>query len=366
MTKTFNTVAVCLPGEHYMVDLKKRLQEIRALIDGGKYFTVNRARQYGKTTVLLALEQYLQKDYHVVFMDFQTFGKEEFANENVFALSFADSFLRLLGETDVFMNSGLEQVAAQIKTYVNEEWGNYRLKRLFEDLSSICAHSDKPIVLMIDETDCAADEQVFLDFLSQIRAYYIKRLKHPTFQSVILAGVYDVKNLKQKIRANEQHKYNSPWNIAADFDVEMSFSKEDIAGMLLEYEADYHTGMDISKIAGLLRDYTAGYPYLVSRLCKLMDEQVSRKEGFASRQAAWTADGFQAAVRMILSEKNSLFESLTGKLAGVPQLNMMLHSLLFTGKSIAYNADEPAFDLAAMFGFIKNQDGTAGHCKQDF
>lgn len=359
MTRTFNTTAVCLPKEHYMVDLKKRLREIRELIDSGKYFTINRARQYGKTTVLLALEQYLQKDYHVVFMDFQTFGKEEFTNENVFALSFASSFLQLLDETDIIRNSKLNQVTARIKSCVDDERDNYRLKRLFEDLSSICVHSDKPIVLMIDETDCAADAQVFMDFLAQIRAYYIKRSKHPTFQSVILAGVYDVKNLKQRFRSDEEHKYNSPWNIAADFDVEMSFSKEDIAGMLLEYETDHHTGMDIGEMAGLLRDYTAGYPFLVSRLCKLMDEQVCRKEEFASRQSAWTSDGFQAAVRMILSEKNSLFESLTGKLADVPQLDIMLHSLLFTGKSIAYNADEPAFNLAAMFGFIRNHDGTA-------
>ena len=32
-------------------------------------------------------------------------------------------------------------------------------------------------------------------------------------------------------------------------------------------------------------------------------------------------------------------------------------NLLFTGSVIAYNADEPAFDVAAMYGFIKNQHG---------
>jgi hypothetical protein len=33
-------------------------------------------------------------------------------------------------------------------------------------------------------------------------------------KNVILAGVHDVKSLKLKIRADEDHKYNSPWNIA--------------------------------------------------------------------------------------------------------------------------------------------------------
>ena len=68
---------------------------------------------------------------------------------------------------------------------------------------------------------------------------------------------------------------NSPWNIAADFDVEMSFFAEDIEGMLRQYEDVYHTGMDIEKIAGLLYDYTSGYPYLVSRICKLIDERIA-------------------------------------------------------------------------------------------
>lgn len=39
--------------------------------------------------------------------------------------------------------------------------------------------------------DC---KQVFLDFPAQLRGYYINRDRKPAFQSVILAGVYDVRN----------------------------------------------------------------------------------------------------------------------------------------------------------------------------
>lgn len=45
---------------------------------------------------------------------------------------------------------------------------------------------------------------------------------YPTFRSVILAGVYDVKNLRGKIRP--------------------------------EYEADYKIGMNVDEMAGLLFD----------------------------------------------------------------------------------------------------------------
>lgn len=101
----------------------------------------------------------------------------------------------------------------------------------------------------------------------------------------------------------EAHKVNSPWNIAADFKVEMSFSKEEIKGMLRQYENDWDTGMDVEKIAGLLYDYTSGYPFLVSRLCKIIDEDVSREKLFYCKSAAWTEAGFHEALRMLMAEK---------------------------------------------------------------
>lgn len=53
--KTFNTTAVCVPDKHYMVDISEKIEKIKELVDAGKYFTINRARQYGKTTTLAAL-----------------------------------------------------------------------------------------------------------------------------------------------------------------------------------------------------------------------------------------------------------------------------------------------------------------------
>ena len=186
---------------------------------------------------------------------------------------------------------------------------------------------------------------------------------YPSFRSVILAGVYDVKNLRGKIRPEDEHRYNSPWNIAADFDISMSFSKNEIAGMLTEYEADYKTGMNVDEMAGLLFDDTSGYPFLVSRLCQLMDEVVCKKETYGSKSAAWTKEGFYEAQRLILAEKNMLFESLSEKLVSYPELNDMLKSLLFTGKPIVFNYYEPSIGVASMFGFVKNKNGMLVVCK---
>lgn len=365
MKKEFNAAAACIPQLHYMVNLDKRLEAIKRLSDRGKYFTISRARQYGKTTTLLALEQYLKKDYYVIFMDFQMFGNAEFKSEHTFAVSFADTFLKLLYKNSPQMDREFEQAVCRLANQVESRSENFALKALFENLSDICAVSRKPIVLMIDETDSAADEDVFFDFLAQLRAYYIRRAVQPALHSVILAGVYDVKNLKWKFSPQGEQIGNSPWNIAADFNVDMSFSREEIAGMLHDYELDCQTGMDIAAIAGMLHDYTSGYPFLVSRLCQLMDEAAGSREA-ALWHEAWSKDGFQAAVRVLLTEKNTLFDSLFGKLASYPQLHAMLHSLLFTGKGIVFNADEPAIDMAVMFGFIRNEHGMAAVANRIF
>ena len=51
MSKFFNVSAGCQPDIHYMVDLTERLKKIKVMVDAGQYFTINRARQYGKTTL---------------------------------------------------------------------------------------------------------------------------------------------------------------------------------------------------------------------------------------------------------------------------------------------------------------------------
>lgn len=50
MSKTFNVNGICYPNEHYMVNIDSKLAQIKQLVDEKKYFVINRARQYGKTT----------------------------------------------------------------------------------------------------------------------------------------------------------------------------------------------------------------------------------------------------------------------------------------------------------------------------
>ena len=89
MHKIFNVAGDCKPKIHYMVDIMGKLQRIKAMVDAGQYFTINRARQYGKTTTLHALAQYLQEEYLALSLDFQLLSSGDFADENNFVEAFA-------------------------------------------------------------------------------------------------------------------------------------------------------------------------------------------------------------------------------------------------------------------------------------
>ena len=46
--KEFTTTGFCDPKKNYMVDISDRMKQIRNMVDKGRYFTINRARQYGR------------------------------------------------------------------------------------------------------------------------------------------------------------------------------------------------------------------------------------------------------------------------------------------------------------------------------
>ena len=54
-----------------------------------RYFAINRARQYGKTTTLAALDSALSERYDVISLDFQDVTDADFENENEFTRGLA-------------------------------------------------------------------------------------------------------------------------------------------------------------------------------------------------------------------------------------------------------------------------------------
>jgi len=344
--RTFNTAGICIPGRHYMVDISGRVEQIAAMVERGNYFCMNRARQYGKTTTLVALEHRLLTAYSVARLDFQGIGKAGFASEE----EFVRSFCRLLRRKALLGMDLPTEVLDVASSAMAGDPESPQLGWLTDLFILWCQRSRKPVVLIIDEVDSATNNQVFLDFLAQLRLQYLEREANPTypaFRSVILAGVTDIRHLRSQIRPDDQHKVNSPWNIATNFDVRMAFSLDDIRGMLEQYEADHNTGMDVLAVAREVRAWTGGYPFLVSRICQIIDE----------RALPWAEDGVSSSAKVLLSERNTLFDSLTEKLRTFPELRQSLRDVLMEGRRLPYNPDNDGIQQLAMYGLVRNKDG---------
>ncbi len=322
MARKFNTAVTCNPEKHYLVDISEKMKYLEGLIEDACYFTINRARQFGKSTILNFLIEELNDQYHFVYIDYTEFSENDTENFENFKKKFCSYLSRLSPEVQH------EDFASIITNY--------------------CSNSTKPVVLVIDNIDSNFKNEPFVDFLSCTRATYQKRnlCRNVAFHSVILSGSYCFVNLCHEF---EMGKNYSPWNVAADFNLDMTFHPHEIAQMLSDYEADYHTGMDIKAISEEIYRYTFGYPVLVSALCKIVDEQLDKD---------WTLDGILKSVKALMkSTEFTLTDDLSKNLNNYPELHKYLFDISVNGAQYSFSPLDPVMKMAHMFGYIKEKDG---------
>jgi len=343
MKKYFNDTGACFPEEHYMVDISNKISSIFKMVERGNYFVINRPRQYGKTTMIGRLNKLLQTcaGYFPINLSFEGIGEEGFQNVSIFI---DELFILLKNE---FVTSGNESLAAFLDAGPIPD----RFTKLDLWISRLVIKTGKKVVLMIDEVDKSSNNQLFLDFLGLLRNKYLKRNTpgNPTFHSVILAGLHDVKNLKLKLRPESEAKYNSPWNIAVDFYLDMSFNPAEIATMLKEYVDVSGIELDIESAAQTLYYYTSGYPFLVSKLCKIIDEKILGEEN----RENWNNDDIERAVNHLLNTSNTNFDSLVENLENNKDLYDFVEKMMLSDEKFEFNIHNSIINKGVMHGIFK-------------
>ena len=344
--RKFNIFGTCFSDRHYMVDISDRVKKINEIVKSGEYFVISRPRQYGKTTTLNCLEQILDDEYIVISISFQGMGDKSFESEENFCLSFMELVKKSLNSANIPME-------------YKEAWFNKEVISFIKlnlHIDNMC--KNQKVVLIVDEVDKASNNRVFLEFLDLLRAKYLAsgKGKDFTFHSIILAGVYDIKNIKLKMikeglyspLTSEERMHNSPWNIAADLETDMSFNPKDIETMLKDYLSENDIPLDINMVSQEIYKYTSGYPFLVSNICKIIDEKLDKN---------WTQESILEAVKIIVTGKNTLSDYLLKNLESYKDLYDFLYSILIVGTYKSFNIDDPIIKLGNMFGYIKREDG---------
>ncbi|MFW6001688.1 MAG: AAA-like domain-containing protein [Halanaerobium sp.] len=345
--KQFNTTGVCIPEKHYMADVSKKINAIEKMVEEGKYFTINKPRQSGKTTILYLLEKNLLKDDFIpILISFEGIGDEVFNSEKAFIKAFINLMKKDLSFKSHHNKLKFDQ--SKIDNLDNfADLNNY----LFEFVD----RAEKKIVLMVDEVDKSSNNQLFLSFLGLLRDKFIKAQadRDKTFYSVILSGVHDVKNLKLKLRSDEEHKYNSPWNIASEFKVDFELEVDQIASMLREYKGERDIDLDPEYFAEKMHYYTSGHPFLVSKLAEIIAEEI-----LTDNESSWKEQYLEQAVKIILEKDLPNFDTLIKNIENNSDLEEMCVDLIVDGRRITYNLDNPTIEKGELYGIFKNNNGS--------
>ena len=163
--REFNVTGLCVPSEHYMVDISGKISEILKLVHKKRYFTINRARQYGKTTTLNQLKKAISQDseYICISISFESMDPHDFDSPSVFCKMFLNKISRALKSSNAEISYA-------------ERWHNPDVtdfKKLDEHITEMC--ENKKLVLMIDEVDKSTNNRLFLHFLGMLRAKFLSR-----------------------------------------------------------------------------------------------------------------------------------------------------------------------------------------------
>lgn len=324
-----------------MVDMSSRLTYAMELVDRGQYFCINRPRQFGKTTLLSTMARHLRarpEEYLLARISFEGLDDSAFKT----AGELGATFIRLLHRSiSQFYPEDLltELHADDVKDFDS----------LSTRISRLARSVKQRIVVMIDEVDRAGSFDLFLRFLGMLRTKYLSARdgEDSTFHSVILAGLHDIKSLKLKIRGSDSPRFNSPWNIAVQFDMDMTFNELEIVQMLKEYGSDKDIEIDYEPVAHAIHDYTSGYPFLVSIICKMIDEDFKN-------HTHWTVDDVDRAFRALTysAYTNTNFDDLAKTLYYDEDLYRLVHAVLFGHKPVPVASNDPIMSLAIQHGIL--------------
>jgi hypothetical protein len=84
-----------------------------------------------------------------------------------------------------------------------------------------------------------------------------------------------------------------------------------------------------------------------------MDENMGLKKTIKE----WIGDDVEIAVKELVTQNNTNFESLTKNLENNPLLYDMIYMIAVDNEPISFNIHHPVTNLALLYGFIENNNG---------
>ena len=287
------------PSVSYHVDLENvtntRGQDMRTMVDLGRYFSIFAPRQSGKTTFFEGFCFELANDsvYVPVLLSFQ--DCKNLQPSRFYSLIQSALYDQLITRLRAVNCSQLNEIETCLKKIDLTDHISFR--ELFESLNRIVQH--KKIVIFVDEFDGIPRSELE-NFLTTLRELYQKYKKRPD-KALYSVGLVGIRNITKLIVGGV-----SPFNIADQVKLP-PFSLKNIQNLYGQYTAETHQSFTAQAIEFVHKE-TAGQPWLVNRLGTILTVDI--KPGTVEPV---TEKDVEKAVERLLYEENNHFDNITAK-----------------------------------------------------
>ena len=298
--RIFEDSGVVNPEDAYHVLLDNvantKGQDIKTMVDLGRYFSIFAPRQSGKTTFFEDFCSRLETDptYIPILLSFQNFK----------SLDTATFYGRIQKNLVEQLVNRLSSVNCPKKDDVEEYIGSsinmtdhLSFYDLLEGLNNLIKF--KKIVIFIDEFDGIPTDELE-NFLTTLRELYqkYKKQKEKALYSVGLVGI---RNITKLIVGGV-----SPFNIADQVRLP-PFSLKNIRDLYAQYTDETNQAFSEEAVKRVYEE-TAGQPWLVNRIATILTVNIKPET-----IDPITEEDVNKAVDLLLYEDNSHFDNITEK-----------------------------------------------------
>ena len=322
------------PGASYCVPLENVTntdnQDIKTMVDLGRYFSIFAPRQSGKTTFFEDFCHELEKDtsYVAILLSFQDYKQLEKAT--VYSLIEESIFEQLLNRLQNVHCENIEPVRELLNSHGVTDHISFR--KLFEKLNKVIP--PKKIIIIIDEFDGIPIGELE-NFLTTLRELY-QKYKKRTDKALYSVGLVGIRNITKLIVGGV-----SPFNIADQVKLP-PFTLKNVRDLYTQYTEETNqpfTDEAIKKV----HEETAGQPWLVNRIGTILTINIKPET-----TAPITEEDVEKAIGILLYEENSHFDNITEK---AKQYKETFIDVVFDG--VEYIPGDEEQSLLLTHGLIK-------------
>ncbi len=311
-------------------------QDIKTMVERGRYFSIFAPRQSGKTTFLKEVCRELHEDqtYAAVILSFQKY--KELDKKTFYAQIQKHLYRQLIDRLSAVKCGKLPEIQSFLSTH--RLTNHISFGDLFEELNRIIEY--KKLVVFIDEFDGIPREELE-NFLTTLRDLYqqYKDIKQKALYSVGLIGI---RNITKLVVGGV-----SPFNIADQVELP-PFSLKNVRYLYAQYTAETNQPFSEGAVKKIYEE-TEGQPWLVNRLGTILTVNV--KPGTA---APIDEEDVEKAIELLLREKNDHFDNLYEKAKLYKETFV---EIVFD--HVKYKADHKEQSWLEQYGLIKDKNGSA-------